>query len=709
MPRFVNYYLHIALLLNILSLPSLLLAKNEPATVSNKECPIGCTKHGNCNGETGECECRFGFGGPDCGQRLMPACHNAPDLNTSLPAYGHFYPKNCHCLKQLARAACPPSYTTDPYSCPYYQFWAWKHTSCYVIKDLPESEQLSLPPDGPTDPRYQWRRGLFNESAVAEGGDPYQFEDAPAAPSPYELPDGTLLLPIDKCPQRCSGRGWCSTVRDRPGEVQCNCQGFYGGSSCEQPQGQHCYLNCSGRGECHGGYCHCQPGYWGLGCGRSRAYRGESWLPHPTKLRVYVYDLPEHVAYKRPWHDPPALLDTMYLAEVSFMESLLGDWGVRTENPWEANLFVINAYTIYYTGNIGFPGKHFSSVFSYVRSRYPFWNMTGGRNHVAVATNDRGCCDLYKLGKPELQNPIKLVHFAQVGRHGRTGHGHSDPALEAAAREFRRLGGGGHHHSGGVEEEDGMLGQQGGAAAAAAEGQEDMGGERVRFRGLPAFNLESLRMEREPCFRPEQDVAIPNYLNRGWLQHLNQSYQYPEQPGGRVLHRKRERPYLFYFHGYSKPDMAYSGGVRQGLLALFGNTTRPDVAINKGITGADAMLSSRFCLAPLGYGWGIRLTQAMHTGCVPVIVQDHTYSAFWDVVPYEKFAVRINRHNLHRLFDLLDAVTPEQLEELQQGLADYHKYFIWHTDVGGLAYNTTLTSLHRRLTNMWSALFRGTS
>lgn len=28
-----------------------------------KACAKGCERHGNCNGETGECECPFGFGG----------------------------------------------------------------------------------------------------------------------------------------------------------------------------------------------------------------------------------------------------------------------------------------------------------------------------------------------------------------------------------------------------------------------------------------------------------------------------------------------------------------------------------------------------------------------------------------------------------------------------------------------------------------------
>ncbi len=39
----------------------------------------------------------------------------------------------------------------------------------------------------------------------------------------------------------------------------------------------------------------------------------------------------------------------------------------------------------------------------------------------------------------------------------------------------------------------------------------------------------------------------------------------------------------------------------------------------------DQMQRAKFCLAPMGFGWGIRLAEAMVTGCVPVIVQDHVY------------------------------------------------------------------------------------
>jgi hypothetical protein len=51
----------------------------------------------------------------------------------------------------------------------------------------------------------------------------------------------------------------------------------------------------------------------------------------------------------------------------------------------------------------------------------------------------------------------------------------------------------------------------------------------------------------------------------------------------------------------------------------------------------------RFCLAPYGWGWGIRLTQTLLLGCVPVIIQPHVFQPFEDVLDYDAFSVRLPR------------------------------------------------------------------
>lgn len=80
--------------------------------------------------------------------------------------------------------------------------------------------------------------------------------------------------------RRCSGRGWCSEPKNWGNPEQklapfCKCQGFYEGDTCATPANEHCYASCSGRGTCVGGFCHCQEGWWGLGCTRSKAYEGQ--------------------------------------------------------------------------------------------------------------------------------------------------------------------------------------------------------------------------------------------------------------------------------------------------------------------------------------------------------------------------------------------------------------------------------------------------
>ncbi|KXZ50252.1 hypothetical protein GPECTOR_17g890 [Gonium pectorale] len=403
--------------------------------------------------------------------------------------------------------------------------------------------------------------------------------------------------------------------------------------------------------------------------------------PHASGL------LPMDKCKDRPIHFP------IYLAEIDVYHRILGDTAIRTENPWEANLFFIPTHTYYYIGNVGFPGLHFGAVFRHVREAHPWWNLTAGRNHVAATSNDRGCCDLYRLGL-DVQRPIKLVHFAQAPRHSmllskNPGGGDSwrEKPEDLAARLRSNM------------EDPAMLG-------AIAEFQHLAG--RPRFRGFPIYELPALQQEREICYRPEHDVAFPPYLssqpNHGaWLSVIPRAYGMG--PDGKPFFlRESKRGTLLYFNGYSKVDMAYSAGVRQGLLALFKDNPREDLNINR-VGGVAAMLSSRFCFTPMGFGWGIRLSQAMLAGCVPVMTHDHTWPTLWDVLPYERFSVRVSRHNLHRLLDLIESITPEQLAKLQDGLAEYYRAFVWQTEAGGLAYNYTMLSLHRRLLNMWTGMF----
>lgn len=77
--------------------------------------------------------------------------------------------------------------------------------------------------------------------------------------------------------------------------------------------------------------------------------------------------------------------------------------------------------------------------------------------------------------------------------------------------------------------------------------------------------------------------------------------------------------------GIRADNPSYSGGVRQQLWRMFGDGSNPQVLIHQGalLPGEYARMlnTSKFCLAPSGYGWGIRLNYYMASGCVPVIIQ----------------------------------------------------------------------------------------
>jgi hypothetical protein len=72
-------------------------------------------------------------------------------------------------------------------------------------------------------------------------------------------------------------------------------------------------------------------------------------------------------------------------------------------------------------------------------------------------------------------------------------------------------------------------------------------------------------------------------------------------------------------------EPTYSGNVRQQLHQLYNSNERPGGPIlmweGSSTNYTDWQQSAKFCLAPYGFGWGIRLSIVMAAGCVPVIIQ----------------------------------------------------------------------------------------
>ena len=155
----------------------------------------------------------------------------------------------------------------------------------------------------------------------------------------------------------------------------------------------------------------------------------------------------------------------------------------------------------------------------------------------------------------------------------------------------------------------------------------------------------------------------------------------------------------------------YSEGVRQALWHHHHDQSGFKIVPRSPTYKLDYR-THQFCAAPLGEGWGIRLTWALAHACIPVVFASEVQS-FWSglqsrslgtpvwngqqvhAVPeiyYDQFAVVVEKTDIPRLHTILAAIGPAQRNRLRAGLHAYHRYFLWDSPYG-LAYNVTLLEL----------------
>ncbi|XXG47686.1 hypothetical protein AAC387_Pa02g2287 [Persea americana] len=114
-----------------------------------------------------------------------------------------------------------------------------------------------------------------------------------------------------------------------------------------------------------------------------------------TNMKLYVYDLPSK--YNRDWLSNERCNTHLFAAEVAIHEALSGS-GFRTLDPWEADFFFVPVYVSCNFSTVnGFPAigharPLMASAVQRIASAMPFWNRSGGSDHVFVATHDFGAC-----------------------------------------------------------------------------------------------------------------------------------------------------------------------------------------------------------------------------------------------------------------------------------------------------------------------------
>ena len=206
------------------------------------------------------------------------------------------------------------------------------------------------------------------------------------------------------------------------------------------------------------------------------------------------------------------------------------------------------------------------------------------------------------------------------------------------------------------------------------------------------------------CGMTNRDVPIPphvpmierhGYLARG------------ERPA-------RDRTLTFFFAG-NVPDKhlvdsmsdsslaleGYSEGVRQLVWKHHRRRGPAYRIVEHSSTYKSDWSEARFCLAPLGVGWGVRLSWAIAAGCVPILGESQVAPWFGDAVRYPSFSlVGMPKAALPSLHRQLEGMSAETLEQMHEAVIRHRRLFLWSAEAGGLAYNVTMHEL------CWRALYR---
>jgi hypothetical protein len=602
------------------------------------------------NVELGVCECPPGRSGPSCEELYWGACRTSEKAIHMFYAIGHL--KSCACIKQIVKVALPNDNSANFYLSAVGRGGERSYRLCFERKGVAEDQQFSDIPSL-TDSNVIWRTLSHHITQVGT-----------------EQPQGNCSeacrggqVPLDKCPQRCSERGSCV-------DGTCKCMIGFEGKSCEAHVSNRnhrrefgCVNNCGFRGNCENGFCHCEPGYWGIDCTRSKAYEAEPGKAMEeggkaysrTQIKIYRYELPFTVApyqYRDDWYpkDP-----SLYNAFLQFFTLFSNDTVVRVENPHEANFFYLPLFVFLNDDNGGDVYSFTKRALAYVNLTYPhLWGRNQGKDHFFWLPGDLGACWL--RDEPLVQNPIKVVHWG----------------LEVNAAQYVKMP---HYH----------------------------------------WVVREKVNKEYHCFKAERDIVAPCWMgspvyaltgdkeidSKGNDEAAMAEQVFKDALGAHGNTTMLKRPYLLFFGGsIRKKQFEYSGGARQAFhkYVLSGEDKAPsDVKFGGGKV---SYREATFCLAPYGDGWGNRIVHIMQAACIPVIVQDHVYLPFEDLLDYSLFSLRMRVEDMPHLLEVLRRVTPDQIQRYREEMFKVYKAFSWVQTFDGQAYDYVIKSLRRRLTNL---------
>ena len=93
-----------------------------------------------------------------------------------------------------------------------------------------------------------------------------------------------------------------------------------------------------------------------------------------------------------------------------------------------------------------------------------------------------------------------------------------------------------------------------------------------------------------------------------------------------------------------------------------------------------ALLTSKFCLHVKGYEVNTaRIADAMHFGCVPVILANHYDLPYSNILDWNAFSLVVEASDIPLLKQILQEVSPARYKKLQKNVMSIRKHFQWNS------------------------------
>ena len=344
---------------------------------------------------------------------------------------------------------------------------------------------------------------------------------------------------------------------------------------------------------------------------------------------------------------------------------------------------------------------------SYLRAAHPYWNASGGRDHVFFIFGERQTClvpaDIARVS-------IMIGHWGDVDCMSRskdvvvptiTPVQHDLPRFthrlqkamrKASAADFTRRGP--------------LLLFAGGITSFSASQ------DNLRKSGNDTQDKQNKWLRRvinERCARPE--VRPPPCCRRPAAATLLPPPPCRRHPAAATLPPLRCRrhcpsPLTHPTTGRVRSSAQvscrniYSMGVRQAVWRqrLW---AEPDMRIvSAGIPDYDtAVPQAHFCLHTEGNGWGARVVDYMAMECLPLMVNDGMIFPYANILNWDTFSIHLRKRQVPQIAPVLRNISSAVQERMHAAQRRYKRAFVWWRP-DGLAYEYTLAALGQRVAQL---------